>query len=34
MNNEQLLEEANYYLDNEVTMADAAKHFKICKKMD
>lgn len=32
MNNEQLLEEANYYLDNEVTMADAANHFKICKK--
>lgn len=32
MNNEQLLEEANYYLDNEVTMSDAANHFKICKK--
>ena len=32
MNNEQLLEEANYYLDNEVTMADAATHFKICEK--
>lgn len=32
MNNEQLLEEANYYLNNDVTMSSAAKHFNICKK--
>lgn len=32
MNNEKILEEANYYLNNDVTMEEAATYFKICKK--
>ncbi len=32
MDNKQLLEEANYYLGNDVTMAESACHFNISKK--
>lgn len=32
MDNKQLLEEANYYLDNDVTMAESACYFNISKK--
>jgi len=32
LDKEKLLEEADYYLDNDVTMQQAADHFKICKK--
>lgn len=30
--NEDIISEADYYLNNDVTMSDAANHFGICKK--